>query len=532
MDGISEWTESEDLHFPLIFAIAQYSHHDPALAHSRHTSETFDYPSVVPSLPIAVPFKPGTFTFQPSGPNVPKLTFTFPLLQPPASEPVQMQLSSSSPPQASQASAKLNAAAHPFTLPSHSTFAIREPVGSTFSPREPMALPKSPRVLQLSPEPENEENDSDEEGPALAHQLPIPPTMKAQRAPIPLDFKPPVSTNTVPAGLFKTLGNDEDEATRRTVRSRLSSREFFEYEHPKRSHSLDDVSTMPAISRNEDCIILVRRYPHEHFVHLGRVDPAEPHLAEVGDAALRRPAGCETQAVKSHISQLIDLTSNKRETVGLMTDKLIPILPSIYPPSTQTLNIDMAAVISQITNEVRWIVAPVDAHGIKEQVSDLVVVRLDSRLGVPNRALDAFSSKVTEGVESLAQPVKVAVAKMSDAIAVQTGGLASLHGDLLGLLADWPAKLADATDALNVARADLATRGPETQGARPKTLDNGLLAPIHHELLARFTELAEPMAVIKAIKAIQAMHVELLTRSVAKEDFEEVRIVLVANADI
>ncbi|KAI0318178.1 hypothetical protein OF83DRAFT_57011 [Amylostereum chailletii] len=869
-----------------------------ALAHSRHTSETFNYPGAVPSLPIAAPipkrnemlnpfakpfvfgsnrvsgsfapgtfgqspsaplssqnsgsntpgharmasfgkplnaaaaeFRPGTFTFRPSGPDVPK--FTFPPPQPPASQPMQMQLSSTSPPpQASpiratqgrekrqrrlsaseasgeeesevghdtmssfkfppdsperrrtsaptsptQASAKLNAAARPFTLPSHSTFAIREPVGSTFAPREPMALPKSPRVLQLSPEPENQDQESDEEGPALGHQLPIPPTMKARRAPIPLDFKHPVSTNTVPAGLFKALGNNEDERTRRTVRSRLSSREFFEYEHPKRSDSLDDVSTMPAISRKVSRGRLVTdpgrwEPPHQQRAqtmiapvvkhhrrsslpamstssisgesirpnHITqklemqhyedrlealldeKLDILRAELHERGDASMTMPPATEsminevvslfraqlqesaarglddsqsmldargeldfqlvkdvveqghaearaairrdfeelvrrvdmlkthdanqsqnqmlfnlqpivedfhkrtiatfhgavsqlaarmeglergrittnagerdglvrelmnglvphlaalraepidyegltdklTQAVKPHISQLIDLASDKRETAGLIVDKLIPILPSIYPPSAQTPHIDMAAVISQITNEVRRIVAPVDAHEIKEQVSDLVVERLDSRLAVRDRALDAFSSKVTEGVESLVQPVKVAIAKMSelasgqDAIAAQTRGLASLHGDVLGLLADWPAKLAAATDALSVARADLATRGPETQGGHTaatavdlsssptllhigstvdavsngqKTLDVKLqeLATIHHEILARFTELAEPMA---AIKAIQTAHAELLTRSVTKEDFEEVRKMLAANADM
>ena len=54
-------------------------------------------------------------------------------------------------------------------------------------------------------------------------ELPIPPSMKARRAPIPLDFKHPVSTNTVPAGLFKALANADDERTRRSVRSRLSA---------------------------------------------------------------------------------------------------------------------------------------------------------------------------------------------------------------------------------------------------------------------------------------------------------------------
>ncbi|KAE9385665.1 hypothetical protein BT96DRAFT_572216 [Gymnopus androsaceus JB14] len=99
--------------------------------------------------------------------------------------------------------------------------------------------------------------------------LPI-STMKPKRAPIPLDFKHPVSSNTVPAGLFKALANHSssnstDERTRPTVRSRLSSREyrsrefgreldrerdrdFYELGHSLRP-SLDDLGAdMPAIS--------------------------------------------------------------------------------------------------------------------------------------------------------------------------------------------------------------------------------------------------------------------------------------------
>jgi hypothetical protein len=68
----------------------------------------------------------------------------------------------------------------------------------------------------------------------MEHKLPIPLSMKAHCAPIPLDFKHPVSTNTVPAGLFKKLANggsgngngnkasaakESEERTRRIVQS-------------------------------------------------------------------------------------------------------------------------------------------------------------------------------------------------------------------------------------------------------------------------------------------------------------------------
>ena len=108
------------------------------------------------------------------------------------------------------------------------------------------------------------DDDADEEGEESIeeHELPVPLSMKARRAPIPLDFKHPISTNTVPAGLFKALANgggngsgnnnntsapaETQESSRHSVRSRLSSREIFE--HVSRP-SLDDLC-VPAISQN------------------------------------------------------------------------------------------------------------------------------------------------------------------------------------------------------------------------------------------------------------------------------------------
>ncbi|THH32620.1 hypothetical protein EUX98_g1584 [Antrodiella citrinella] len=89
--------------------------------------------------------------------------------------------------------------------------------------------------------------ESSPRGVTGATELPFPPTSsRPRRAPIPLDFKHPVSTNTVPAGLFKnlnnTINNENEERTRRTVRSRLSSRDIFE--HSPRP-SLDDLNVPP-----------------------------------------------------------------------------------------------------------------------------------------------------------------------------------------------------------------------------------------------------------------------------------------------
>ncbi len=75
-------------------------------------------------------------------------------------------------------------------------------------------------------------------------ELSMPQNQRQKRAPIPLDFKHPVSTNTVPAGLFKSRSHMDMEERVRAPRPRVSSLEFSD----QRSElSLDDLS-VPAIS--------------------------------------------------------------------------------------------------------------------------------------------------------------------------------------------------------------------------------------------------------------------------------------------
>ena len=111
----------------------------------------------------------------------------------------------------------------------------------TFSgfPSDSMRRTAEPADMEFEkdlPDNDTEEQRDDEE------YIPTVAVTKPKRAPIPLDFKNPPSTNTVPAGVFKALVGDEK--TRRSVRSRLGSREIFE--HSQRP-SLDDLA-MPAIS--------------------------------------------------------------------------------------------------------------------------------------------------------------------------------------------------------------------------------------------------------------------------------------------
>jgi hypothetical protein len=110
-----------------------------------------------------------------------------------------------------------------------------------------------------------------------------------------------------------------------------------------------------------------------------------------------------SQAVKPHISQLIDLASDKRETAGLIVERLVPVLLMIYPPSGSSVNIP--AFIAQVTVEVRPMVAPLHAHETKEQVSDLVVERPDLGMAMRDRMLDSLSSKLVGGLDRILEPM-------------------------------------------------------------------------------------------------------------------------------
>ncbi|KAF8887705.1 hypothetical protein BD779DRAFT_1525783 [Infundibulicybe gibba] len=134
----------------------------------------------------------------------------------------------------------LNPSAEPFTFASFSAVAGLPYVRPDSEPQENTTRPESPEVTF------GEDNTAKpEDGEVHADMATLPTTSKPKRTPIPLDFKHPVSSNTVPAGLFKALVNNGDDRTRKSVRSRLSSREIFEH---VRRPSMDDLD-VPTISR-------------------------------------------------------------------------------------------------------------------------------------------------------------------------------------------------------------------------------------------------------------------------------------------
>ncbi|KAJ7226129.1 hypothetical protein GGX14DRAFT_548714 [Mycena pura] len=253
-----------------------------------------------------------------------------------------------------------------------------------------------------------------------------------------------------------------------------------------------------------------------------------------------------TQAVKPHISQLIDLASDKRETAGLIVDRLLPLLPS--PVDSK---IDTDAITLQLCTEVRRAIAPIDAFEIKEQVADLVVERLDSRLAVRDRALnpETMAGKVTDGVARLLEPMDQMTTHLSSlldshkALSTQQADLTSSHKQVLDLISDLPPRLSATIEALNATQtADPKITGivhhdSETDGnvlriksmveeiaGEQKSLsaNGGQLLSLHKEVLEQLNALPDGLAA--ATNILHGAHAEFaLTRDANKREMDELR---------
>ncbi|KAF9818476.1 hypothetical protein IEO21_02714 [Rhodonia placenta] len=735
----------------------------PANTHTRA-------PSFGKPLSAAAPeFKPTGFTFRPP-PGVPQLSFSSPsVARPLPTPPVPPQVLSPGKPVTREMQGRekrqrrgsegsldgededgINDMSS-FKFPPDNVRAVSAPVSP---PRSSLGLMKD-ASLSITAKPYAYAGFSStlptvlqQTAPRSVHDLPYPPTMKLKRAPIPLDFKHPVSTNTVPAGLFKALVNgDGDDRTRRAVRSRLSSRDIFE--HSTRP-SLDDLNVPPISNRNSrnrlftdpgfhessphreiftpdlpmrrsslparhrgsessmsdvslppvnlsrriemqqyeqrleylldekfeeikgamanstqggqtlsssteaminEVVSLFRAQLHESAAKglddsqmdaRGELDfevikdiieqkhaenraaiqmdiaqlmsnqNTEADLRMLADeltnrtvnavvtattqlamrlqtmenprvsadrevivhdlmsnlmpqlAALRpEPIDYEfltaqlTQAVKPHISQLIDLASDKRETAGLIVDKLVPILPSIHGPVPE---FDTEAIIGRLTTEVRKIVAPLDAHEIKEQVSDLVVERLDSRLAVRDRAfsVDAINEKVSEGIRGLLAPIKelqTALGKLQETAPSRSVAadidLSSIKEYIHSLLSDLPQGLLAATNALTTAQTEFKTHAE--RGGRDTPLARGLaqveaairdVTREQQQLASQNQEFSDfcqdiikhidtlPEAMVEATTILQNAHADFSTRDTSRNDAEEIRRLMNTSAEL
>ncbi|TRM62921.1 hypothetical protein BD626DRAFT_557808 [Schizophyllum amplum] len=283
----------------------------------------------------------------------------------------------------------------------------------------------------------------------------------------------------------------------------------------------------------------------------GAADDIVSALKPMLDSLHREPVDYDlltnqlTQAVKPHIAQLIDLASDKRETAGLIVDRLVPILPKIaasQPP------IDVDALTLQLVTEVRRAIAPIDAFEIKEQVADLVVERLDSRLATRDKHMDGVVGKVREIIASSLAPVSQVTSTLT---ALEEGQrlLSTKQTDFTAsqkhaneLVSQLPQQLKAAMDAFGSTVRELQAKSDIR--ADPVLPDENLLAikatlekieasassnVSKEQVLAQQREFAEklnalPESFAAATNVLQAAHAEFaLTREQNRREMDDLR---------
>lgn len=170
-----------------------------------------------------------------------------------------------------------------------------------------------------------------------------------------------------------------------------------------------------------------------------------------------------SEAVKPHITQLIDLASDKKETADLILDHLIPVLARLTPQPR-----DLEALSGQLAAEIRSGIAQIDAHALKEAVADLVVERLDARL--------ANRDNLSEHLEELAKRISDSLApslELSEKLSAAQDGVTARINDIFGRhnmmqseqtevlskLSSLPDTLATASTAIEAAQTELVTKG-------------------------------------------------------------------------
>ncbi|KAF8168344.1 hypothetical protein B0H34DRAFT_685136 [Crassisporium funariophilum] len=253
-----------------------------------------------------------------------------------------------------------------------------------------------------------------------------------------------------------------------------------------------------------------------------------------------------TQAVKPHISQLIDLASDKRETAGLIVDRILPLITS------KMAAIDTDAITLKLITEVRRAIAPIDAFEIKEQVADLVVERLDSRLAVRDKAfnVDVVTTKVTENIAHLLEALNTVPSTLSQlasaqkAVGERQDGLATSQCQILTSISNIPGQVDSQLESLKTMQGIILTKLDKPTISAPATDGNVILvkdivealAPGHktlaghnEELLTQNKALLDKLDTLPAefsgiALGLQNTIVELITtRDNSKREMDELR---------
>jgi len=265
------------------------------------------------------------------------------------------------------------------------------------------------------------------------------------------------------------------------------------------------------------------------------------------------------EAVKPHISQLIDLTSDKKETAGLILQRLLPALSAL---SQTPAHVDTDAIVAHLRVELAQMVPAADPHVLKEAVADLVVERLDSRLAVREKAnsSDRLYSFISERIDDLHAPVsdvRKAVEDLhtgQDTLLEQGAALNKLHQDMSAQLMSLPATVDNAVSAINAACKqlgevkDVPTSNSEVPQILPEleavgstvrklatnneylATQSAKLVSLHETLQASVASL--PQVFTEAVNSLQETQESLLSRTRTPDQSNEIRSLLTANADL
>ncbi|KAH8120720.1 hypothetical protein DFH11DRAFT_1500736 [Phellopilus nigrolimitatus] len=257
-----------------------------------------------------------------------------------------------------------------------------------------------------------------------------------------------------------------------------------------------------------------------------------------------------SQAVKPHLGQLIDLASDKRETAALIVDHLMPILESIA--STPTV-FDTGNLVSEMTATINRIVSPIDTYNIKEQVADLVVERLDSRLSVRDKDIagnfDSLKSKVADaispilgrfeglnkGVSTLSREQTDALMETRDFMDKQSEAAASLIEKLNGMSEAVIIIQSLATQQQTDAKS--STQLLEQIESSVEAINSHVGVGAEKELSSISQQLHEfkpiPESISSALSSYEKKHSEIITYLQSMQDVsQEVRKLSSANADL
>ncbi|KZT42852.1 hypothetical protein SISSUDRAFT_1058314 [Sistotremastrum suecicum HHB10207 ss-3] len=260
-----------------------------------------------------------------------------------------------------------------------------------------------------------------------------------------------------------------------------------------------------------------------------------------------------SSAVRPHIHELIDLTSDKKETATLIVQHLAPVLQTL---ASATRGVDIEMLTSHISNELNRLAPVLDNHIVKEEVADLVVERLDARLSVRDRSHspEVISSKISEVVTSNVRFLQPLIEQCQSAVQTLTeksSRTQEVQANLAMSLQDLPASVqTNASILLGLEKnlAGLVQAGASTsehlthlsdsmsklddlvvgQGSLAAELQNvsGLQAKLGSQLLAL------PNTMSSAFEGLQASVAELIDLQRSQSSTETHKALLEANIDL